>query len=78
MILGVQTKVQQLIGQGKTLQEVLAAKATTPYDANVPGGLLPAGAARRLTRLRFDRGSATSRHERLNMDKGGAVLVSQP
>jgi cyclase len=45
MILGVQTRVQQLIGQGKTLQEVLAAKVTAPYDAKVPGGLLPAGAA---------------------------------
>ena len=45
MILGVQAKVQQLIAQGKTLQEVLAAKVTTPYDAKVPGGLLPAGAA---------------------------------
>jgi cyclase len=45
MILGVQAKVQQLIAQGKTLQEVLAAKVTAPYDAKVPGGLLPAGAA---------------------------------
>jgi cyclase len=45
MILAVQTKVQQLIGQGKTLQEVLAAKVTAPYDAKVPGGLLPAGNA---------------------------------
>jgi glyoxylase-like metal-dependent hydrolase (beta-lactamase superfamily II) len=45
MILAVQAKVQQLIGQGKTLQEVLAAKVTAPYDAKVPGGLLPAGNA---------------------------------
>jgi cyclase len=45
MILGVQAKVQQLIGQGKTLQDVLAAKVTSPYDAKVPGGLLPAGTA---------------------------------
>jgi glyoxylase-like metal-dependent hydrolase (beta-lactamase superfamily II) len=45
MILGVQAKVQQLIAQGKTLQDVLAAKVTSPYDAKVPGGLLPAGAA---------------------------------
>ena len=44
MILGVQAKVQQLIAQGKTEQEVLAAKVTAPYDAKVPGGLLPAGA----------------------------------
>jgi cyclase len=45
MILGVQTRVQQLITQGRTLPEVLAAKVTAPYDAKVPGGLLPAGAA---------------------------------
>jgi cyclase len=45
MILDVQKKVQQLIAQGKTLQEVLAAKVTSAYDAKVPGGLLPAGAA---------------------------------
>jgi len=29
MILAVQTKVQQMIAQGKTLQEVLAAKVTS-------------------------------------------------
>ena len=45
MILDVRDRVQQLIAQGKTLQEVLAAKVTAPYDAKVPGGLLPAGAA---------------------------------
>jgi cyclase len=45
MILAVRTKVQELIGQSKTLQEVLAAKVTAPYDAKVPGGLLPAGNA---------------------------------
>jgi hypothetical protein len=45
MILAVRAKVQELIGQGRTLQEVLAAKVTSPYDAKVPGGLLPAGAA---------------------------------
>jgi cyclase len=44
MILDVQAKVQQMIGQGKSLSEVLAAKVTAPYDAKVPGGLLPAGA----------------------------------
>jgi cyclase len=43
MILGVQAKVQQMISEGKTQQEVLAAKVTAPYDAKVPGGLLPAG-----------------------------------
>src|SRR5215470_11252927 len=45
MILAVQASVQQLINQGKTLQEVLAAKVTAPFDAKVPGGQLPAGAA---------------------------------
>jgi glyoxylase-like metal-dependent hydrolase (beta-lactamase superfamily II) len=44
MILGVQAKVQQMISEGKSEQEVLAAKVTAPYDAHVPGGQLPAGA----------------------------------
>jgi len=43
MILGVQSRVQQLIAQGKTEAEVVAAKVTAPYDAKVPGGLLTAG-----------------------------------
>jgi len=38
MILAVQERVQQLIAQGKTLPEVLAAKVTAPYDAKVAGG----------------------------------------
>jgi cyclase len=45
MILDVRNRVQQLISQGKTVQEVLAAKVTASYDAKVPGGLLPAGNA---------------------------------
>jgi glyoxylase-like metal-dependent hydrolase (beta-lactamase superfamily II) len=44
MMLAIRTKVQQMIAQGKTQQEVLAAKVTAPFDAKVPGGLLPAGA----------------------------------
>jgi cyclase len=44
MILDVQAKVQRMIKEGKTEQEVLAAKVTAPYDAKIPGGLLPAGA----------------------------------
>jgi glyoxylase-like metal-dependent hydrolase (beta-lactamase superfamily II) len=44
MILGVRSRVEQLMAQGKTEQEVVAAKVTAPYDAKVPGGLLPAGA----------------------------------
>lgn len=43
MILDIQAKVQKLIDQGKSEQEVLAAKLTAPYDAKVPGGLGPAG-----------------------------------
>jgi len=42
MILDVQEKVRQMIEQGKSRQEVLAAKLTAPYDLKVPGGLLPA------------------------------------
>ena len=44
MILGVEAKVRQMIDEGKSAQEVLAAKVTAPYDEKVPGGLLPAGA----------------------------------
>jgi cyclase len=43
MILGVQAKVQQMITEGKSEQQVLAAKVTAPYDAKVPGGLSRAG-----------------------------------
>ena len=37
--------VQRMVRDGKSLQDVLAAKLTSPYDARVPGGLapLPAG-----------------------------------
>jgi glyoxylase-like metal-dependent hydrolase (beta-lactamase superfamily II) len=45
MILSVQSRVQQMINEGKSQQEVLAAKVTAPFDAKVPGGLLPAGNA---------------------------------
>ena len=38
MILAVAGKVEQMIAQGKSLQEVLAAKLTAPYDAKVAGG----------------------------------------
>jgi glyoxylase-like metal-dependent hydrolase (beta-lactamase superfamily II) len=38
MILAVTDKVHEMIGQGKTLQEVLAAKVTAPYDGKVAGG----------------------------------------
>src|SRR5262245_37258979 len=42
MILAVQTRMQELIAQGKTEEEVVAAHPTGPFDAKVPGGLLPA------------------------------------
>jgi glyoxylase-like metal-dependent hydrolase (beta-lactamase superfamily II) len=44
MILDVRSKVEQLIKQGKSEQEVIAAKPTSAYDAKVPGGLGRAGA----------------------------------
>jgi cyclase len=45
MILDVQAQVHQMLRDGKSLQDVLAAKLTSRYDAKVPGGLapLPAG-----------------------------------
>jgi glyoxylase-like metal-dependent hydrolase (beta-lactamase superfamily II) len=55
MILGVQAKVQELISQGKTEEEVLAAKVTAPWDAKVPGGLLPANTGGGTTADRFVR-----------------------
>jgi len=44
MIVAVRDKVRGLIAQGKSLQEVIAAKVTAPFDAKVEGGQLPAGA----------------------------------
>jgi cyclase len=44
MIIGVRDRVQQMIEQGKTEKEVLAAKVTVPYDAKVPGGNFTVGA----------------------------------
>src|ERR1700730_10610324 len=44
MIIGVRDRVQQMIEQGKTEKEVVAAKVTVPYDAKVPGGNFTAGA----------------------------------
>ena len=44
MILAVRSKVEQMITQGNSEQQILAAKVTAPYDAKVPGGLSPAGA----------------------------------
>jgi glyoxylase-like metal-dependent hydrolase (beta-lactamase superfamily II) len=44
MILDVRSKVEQLMKQGKTEQEAVAAKPTTAYDAKIPGALGPAGA----------------------------------
>ncbi len=43
MIRAVGAKVGELIAQGKSLNEVLAAKVTAPFDGKVPGGLLMAG-----------------------------------
>jgi len=38
MLVAVSDKVQQLINQGKTEKEVVAAKLTAPYDAKTAGG----------------------------------------
>lgn len=45
MIVDVRSKVEQMAANGSSLQQVLAAKLTAPYDAKVPGGTdpLPAG-----------------------------------
>jgi glyoxylase-like metal-dependent hydrolase (beta-lactamase superfamily II) len=45
MILDVQSHVQELIREGKTQQEVLAAKPTATYDTKIPGalGVAPGG-----------------------------------
>ena len=55
MILAVQARVQELINQGKTEEEVLAAKVTAPFDAKVPGGLLVANTGGGTTADRFVR-----------------------
>jgi glyoxylase-like metal-dependent hydrolase (beta-lactamase superfamily II) len=55
MILAVQTKVQQLIAQGKTEDEVVAAHPTGPFDSKVPGGLLVANTGGGTTADRFVR-----------------------
>jgi cyclase len=39
MIIAVSSRVQQMADEGKSEDEVLAAKLTAPYDAKVPGGL---------------------------------------
>jgi glyoxylase-like metal-dependent hydrolase (beta-lactamase superfamily II) len=44
MIRSVRDKVKELIAQGKTEKEVIAAKVTAPWDAKTAGGLGAAGA----------------------------------
>jgi hypothetical protein len=39
MIIDVEAKVQKLVDDGKTEQEVVAAKLTAPYDTKAPGRL---------------------------------------
>ncbi|WP_213803123.1 MBL fold metallo-hydrolase [Granulicella sp. dw_53] len=45
MILDIRAKVQAMVANGSSLQQVIVAKLTAPYDAKVPGGTdpLPAG-----------------------------------
>jgi cyclase len=45
MVMGVSDRVRQMVRSGASLQQVIAAKPTMPFDAKVAGGLLPAGAA---------------------------------
>ncbi len=57
MILDVRGKVQGMIQQGKSVEEVLASKPTSGYDAKVPGGLERAGngtSADRFVRMVFE------------------------
>ena len=44
MLVTSRDRIESLVKEGKSEQEVVAAKVTAPYDAKVPGGLLPAGA----------------------------------
>jgi glyoxylase-like metal-dependent hydrolase (beta-lactamase superfamily II) len=41
MIVSIRKTVQQMIRDGKTRQDILAAKVTAPYDVKVPGGQIP-------------------------------------
>jgi cyclase len=41
MIVAVSSRVQQMTDEGRSEEEVLAAKLTAPYDAKVPGGVAP-------------------------------------
>ncbi len=41
MILAVGQRVRAMIAEGRTVDQVLAAKLTAPYDARVPGGFDP-------------------------------------
>jgi hypothetical protein len=43
IMLGVRAKVQQMISEGKSIEEVLAAKVTATYESTFPGGLLSSG-----------------------------------
>jgi glyoxylase-like metal-dependent hydrolase (beta-lactamase superfamily II) len=50
MILSIRDKVQTMIGQGKTLDEVLAAKVTAAYDAKLAGST-PESSSRFITEM---------------------------
>jgi glyoxylase-like metal-dependent hydrolase (beta-lactamase superfamily II) len=41
MLVAVQANIQQMVDQGKSLQDVLDANPTAAYDASVPGGTTP-------------------------------------
>ena len=78
MIFAVRGKVQELIAEGKSVQDVLAAKVTAPFDAKVPGGLQPAGTGTSADRFvaAVENGplSATQFHPEKSGDAGLALL----
>lgn len=47
MVVAVAAEVKKMVADGKSQQEVLAAKLTTPFDSKVVGGGTPAGNADR-------------------------------
>jgi glyoxylase-like metal-dependent hydrolase (beta-lactamase superfamily II) len=53
MINTIRTEVEKLVIAGKTKQEVLAAKLTSPYDAKVPGARVPLPAGFGTSAIRF-------------------------
>ena len=47
MVLAIRDQVKKMVAEGKSQQDVVAAKLTAPYDSRVPGGGTPAAQADR-------------------------------